>query len=205
MNLFDEYKYDDHTGALISRSREISAKYDHAYVARYEKYPEKELSEIRAGLFHQFFPHEDVVCDIGYGTGAFLRAVREIKPSVDCYGFDVSPYPAPDFVKVAPDWKERTWPVVTFFDSLEHFVELPKFQAHGAIVSVPWFHHCMGTKWFYEWKHRRPGEHLWHFGPQGLANYFHGLGMEPVYIGSPEDAVRKNDGRWPNILTMVFK
>jgi hypothetical protein len=30
-------------------------------------------------------------------------------------------------------------------------------------------------------------------------------GLRPVFIGSPEDAVRKNDGDWPNILTMVFK
>ena len=97
-----EYYVDEITGAVASFSREITARYDHAYVARYEKYPEKELSRIRAELFHRFFPKADSVCDIGYGTGSFLRAVREIKPGISCHGFDVSPYPAPDFVKLEP-------------------------------------------------------------------------------------------------------
>ena len=200
-----EYYVDEITGAVASFSREITARYDHAYVARYEKYPEKELSRIRAKLFHRFFPKANSVCDIGYGTGSFLRAVREIKPGISCHGFDVSPYPAPDFVKLEPRWRETEWPVVTFFDSLEHFEHLPRFEARGAIVSVPWYHPSLGHDWFYRWKHRRPGEHLWHFTPDSLAAAMQGNDLRPIFIGSPEDAVRKNDGDWPNILTMVFK
>jgi hypothetical protein len=200
-----EYRIHNSTDALMSRDRTIHAQYDHAYVARYEKYPEQELSEIRAALFQRFFPDADIVCDIGYGTGAFLRAVNDRSPWVHCWGYDVSPYPAPSFVRVDPDWQRTRWPVLTFFDSLEHFDQLPRFEADGAIVSVPWYHPALGAEWFYNWKHRRPGEHLWHFTPETLANVMEINGLRPVFIGSPEDAVRKNDGDWPNILTMVFK
>jgi len=200
-----EYRIDNSTDALFSRDRTIRAQYDHAYVARYEKYPERELSEIRAALLHRFFPEAFIVCDVGYGTGAFLRAVKDRSPSIHCWGYDVSPYPAPSFVRVDPEWQRTRWPVLTFFDSLEHFDQLPKFEAEGAIVSVPWYHPALGAEWFYNWKHRRPGEHLWHFTPETLANAMALNGLRPVFIGSPEDAVRKNDGDWPNILTMVFK
>ena len=200
-----EYVVDAATGALTSRDRTIHAQYDHAYVARYEKYPERELSAIRAALFRRFFPEAFTVCDVGYGTGAFLRAVRDRSPWVECWGHDVSPYPAPSFVRVQPNWQEKRWPVLTFFDSLEHFDQLPKFEADGVIVSVPWYHPQFGLNWLYNWKHRRPGEHLWHFTPNSLASVMAQRGLRPVFIGSPEDAVRKNDGDWPNILTMVFK
>lgn len=200
-----EYRIDNSTDALFSRDRTIRAHYDHAYVARYEKYPERELSEIRAALFHRFFREALTVCDVGYGTGAFLRAVKDRSPWVECWGYDVSPYPPPSFVRVDREWQRTRWPVLTFFDSLEHFDQLPKFEAEGAIVSVPWYHPALGAEWFYRWKHRRPGEHLWHFTPETLANVMALNGLRPVFIGSPEDAVRKNDGDWPNILTMVFK
>jgi len=200
-----EYRIHNSTDALMSRDRTIRAQYDHAYVARYEKYPERELSKIRAALFRRFFPDAEAVCDVGYGTGAFLREINRSSGWVHCYGYDVSPYPAPPFVKIDPNWQINRWSVLTFFDSLEHFDELPRFKARSAIVSVPWYHPALGAEWFYRWKHRRPGEHLWHFTPETLANAMALNGLRPVFIGSPEDAVRKNDGDWPNILTMVFK
>jgi hypothetical protein len=205
LNFDSEYVVDSATGALMSRDRTIRAQYDHAYVARYEKYPERELSKIRAALFRRFFPDAEAVCDVGYGTGAFLREINRSSGWVHCYGYDVSPYPAPSFVKIDPNWQINRCSVLTFFDSLEHFDELPRFKARSAIVSVPWYHPALGAEWFYRWKHRRPGEHLWHFTPETLANAMAINGLRPVFIGSPEDAVRKNDGDWPNILTMVFK
>lgn len=205
LNFDSEYVVDSATGALTSRDRTIRAQYDHAYVARYEKYPERELSKIRAALFQRFFPDAEAVCDVGYGTGAFLREINRSSGWVHCYGYDVSPYPAPSFVKIDPNWQINRWSVLTFFDSLEHFDELPRFKARSAIVSVPWYHPSLGHDWFYRWKHRRPGEHLWHFTPDSLAAAMRRNELRPIFIGSPEDAVRKNDGDWPNILTMVFK
>jgi len=206
----DEYAIDVITGALFSKDRRIRAVYDHAYVARYEKYPQRKLSQIRAALALKIAGKVGSVCDVGFGTGAFLKEMHRVRPDAHLAGFDVSPYEPPPFVDVRPDWAERRWSLVTFFDSLEHFDILPtsgKWQAETVMVSVPWFHPCLGWEWFKSWKHRRPGEHLWHFTPDSLSKLFRGVGMRAVYVGNPEDEVRlpEPDAQGPNILTMVFR
>lgn len=198
------YEFCKETGALKSISREITARYDHAYVARYENYPQAELSAIRAELVMQHAGDFATICDVGFGTGAFLAEVGRAKPTAKLHGFDVSPYPAPDFVTVDPDWQEKSWDVVTFFDSLEHFVDLPKVNAKCVVVSVPWYHYVLGNIWFESWKHRRPGEHLWHFNSYSLARVFERQGMRQIYCGNLEDRIRTSESKMQNILTMVF-
>lgn len=205
------YHLDWDTGALCAADRRITAIYDHAYVARYEKYPQAELSRIRAELVNHWAPDASSVLDVGCGTGAFLEAMRAMQPKAKLYGHDVSPYPLPDFIrKVTPGWFTSEWDAVTFFDSLEHFDDLTcikLLRAQTVVVSLPWYHPYLGPEWFARWKHRRPGEHLWHFTPETLAQLFHRAGMRAVYVGNPEDAVRKPepDAQGPNILTMVFR
>lgn len=200
------------TGALMSVDRTVRAVYDHAYVARYEQYPERWLSQIRAGLIAMHFPEllwsKKTVCDVGYGTGAFLRELHEERWWLKLHGFDVSPYPAPDFVTVTPDWQEREWDLITFFDSLEHFADLDwldNLKAERAIVSVPWYHPEQGEAWFANWKHRRPGEHLWHFTPETLGRTMARAGLRSSIVSSCEDVVRVGPDSLPNILTMCFR
>lgn len=204
MNIPNGYEICKATGALKSISREVTAKYDHAYVARYENYPQAELSKIRARIVMQHAKDFDTICDVGFGTGAFLSEIGHANPMTSLHGFDVSPYPPPWFVHIEPRWQEKEWDVVTFFDSLEHFVELPKIRAKFVIVSVPWFHSFEDGQWFANWKHRRPGEHLWHFDPSSLARVFEAMGMLEIYCGNPEDEIRQSSEELPNILTMVF-
>ena len=205
------YHLDWDTGALCAADRRITAVYDHAYVARYEKYPQAELSRIRAELVNRWAPDAVNVLDVGCGTGAFLEAMRAMQPKAKLYGHDVSPYPLPDFIrKVTSGWFTSEWDAVTFFDSLEHFDDLTcikLLRAQTVAVSLPWYHPYLGPEWFARWKHRRPGEHLWHFTPETLTRLFHRAGMRAVYVGNPEDAVRKPepDAQGPNILTMVFR
>lgn len=205
---FDGYANDEKTGALYSIDRTIRANYDHAYVARYEKYPQQLLSKIRVELALQVCGDVASVCDVGFGTGAFLEMLHRYRPEAHLAGFDVSPYAPPTFVEICPDWNKRKWSLVTFFDSLEHFDKLPissEWQAETVMVSVPWFHPHLGEEWFANWKHRRPGEHLWHFTPDALCATFAEHKYRPIYLGNPEDAVRNGDGKHPNILTMIFQ
>jgi hypothetical protein len=83
-------------------------------------------------------------------------------------------------------------------------VDLPKVHAKFVVISVPWCHSFNGNKWFLEWKHRKPGEHLWHFNSATLPSVFGRMGMREIYCGNPEDKIRKGDGVLPNILTMIF-
>jgi len=201
------YMIDHSTGALCSIDKSISAKYDHDYVARYENYPQAELSAIRAVIASRFCDKMETVCDVGFGTGAFLSEIHDLIPSAGIYGFDVSPYAPPPFVQIEPNWIDKEWSLLTFFDSLEHFQSISfirSLQTKVVMVSVPWFHPYFGEKWFNEWKHKRPGEHLWHFTPSRLAAAFANGGYKTRYIGSPEDYVRVGTGDCPNILTMVF-
>jgi hypothetical protein len=208
----NEYTNHPETGALMSIDRTVRAVYDHAYVARYEAYPESWLSMVRADLINQHFPElrwtaKGTVMDVGFGTGAFLRELHARQWWLKLHGYDVSPYPAPECVTVTPDWIDREWDLITFFDSLEHFADLSwlaDLKAKRAIVSVPWYHPQQGPDWFASWKHRRPGEHLWHFTPETLTNTMAKAGLWPVYVGSPEDVVRVGDGKLPNILTICF-
>jgi hypothetical protein len=204
MTHHDGYEICKETGALKSISREITAHYDHAYVARYENYPQAELSRIRAEIVMKHAGQFENICDVGFGTGAFLSEIGHRNPMATLHGFDVSPYPPAHFVRIEPDWQEKEWDVVTFFDSLEHFVELPKVRAKFVVVSVPWFHPFSNEQWFENWKHRRPGEHLWHFNSATLSSAFEGMGMKSIYCGNPEDEIRKPTDGLPNILTMVF-
>lgn len=204
-----EYTNHPETGALMSVDRTVRAVYDHAYVARYEKYPETWLSHVRADLVESVFGRLRFnVLDVGFGTGAFLREMHARDPYLIVCGYDVSPYPAPKCVTVTPNWIDREWDVVTFFDSLEHFADLDwlsRLRAARVIVSVPWYHPQKGEEWFAKWKHRRPGEHLWHFTPETLSRTMARAGLWPVYLGRPEDVVRKGDDDLPNILTMGFR
>lgn len=211
MKIPDGYQLDWDTGALRATDRRITAVYDHAYVARYERYPQAALSRIRAELVSRWEPDAVNVLDVGCGTGAFLEAMIDAQPQAKLYGHDVSPYPVSHFItRVGADWFNQKWDVVTFFDSLEHFDSLEPvklLRARTVVVSLPWHHPYLGEDWFARWKHRRPGEHLWHFTPDSLAKLFERAGMRAVYVGNPEDAVRKPepDAQGPNILTMVFR
>lgn len=200
------YDISPRTGALYSIDRTVTANYDYKYVANYENLPQEAMSQIRGRLAEHFAPSMKTVCDIGFGTGAFLSELHRVNPKATYHGFDVSPYPAPSFIKIEPNWVEKEWSLLTFFDSLEHFPHLDfvdRLKAKTIIVSVPYYHPYFGEQWFQNWKHRKAGEHLWHFTPQTLSVVF--ANYRCVFVGSPEDRVRVGAFGWPNILTMVFQ
>jgi primosomal protein N'' len=90
---------------------------------------------------------------------------------------------------------------------LEHFdniYEIKNLKTKYVLISVPECHHP-SDKWFEEWKHRRPDEHLWHFDKNALQNFFAEIGYEMVAISNIEDAIRKPVTSLSNILTCLFR
>jgi hypothetical protein len=205
-----EHDIDAGTGAFKRRAMNHEVQYGPDYVAKYNQYDCRAMSEVRWDTLRD---HCNVnqgfrLLDFGCGNGAFLKTAKDnlfLKPKVA--GWDVAGYPLPDIELVHP--KGRAWEVVTFFDSLEHIRDadelLASFEAKYLIVSLPWCHAAvMGAEWFEGWKHNRPNEHWWSFDATTLCNLMARHGYKPVFIGNPEDAVRKPDGHLPNILTGVF-
>lgn len=203
------YIIDPLCGAIVAEDRTVTASYDKNYVARYERYPERAISGVRHRIFRELAPDAGDVCDVGCGTGAFLSYCLEKDPNLLAFGHDISGYPLPNNVtSINEEWISFPWDVLTFFDSLEHFPSLDflgEIRADKIIVSLPWCHAAhKGNEWFSNWKHIRPGEHIWHFDEVSLPRLFAHYGYKLVSIGNPEDVVRRGDGSAPNILTATF-
>lgn len=206
MNIPRGYILDPKTGALMAADRVVHARYDDAYVRRYENYPEKRLSEIRADLIRKTVGKIRNVCDVGFGTGAFLKEMAKRDPQLQIWGWDIATYQKPKFINLSENWQDVEWDCLTFFDSLEHIPDLSfttKIKAKAIVVSCPWCHWpTMPSEWLMSWRHLRPGEHLWHFAPAALIRLF--PGYRCVYAGNPEDEIRRSADALPNILTVIL-
>jgi len=184
--------------------------YDKEYVnTRYVKYGELPtyMAYLRLGnIIGSLSRVPSSILDVGYGDGSFLKVCNNI--ITDCFGYDVSSYPAPEGCEVVSSMTDGIYDVVTFFDSLEHFedIEFVKdLKCRAVCISVP---HCHYTsdEWFEKWKHRRPDEHLWHFDKDSLVNFMERMGYVMVSCSNLEDTIRKNPHQEEtNILTCVFK
>ena len=152
------------------------------------------LSQKRFEVLKAFVPRGRLL-DYGEGSGRF----REIAaPTWPAFGYDLG-RPMPP----------GPWDVVTFFDSLEHLSNpaeaIRDLQPAWIMVSVPWCHYPDHPGCFLGWKHRKPGEHLWHFSAEGLDEFMHWMGYEPVMRSCFEDEIRTRDGDLPNILSAIFR
>lgn len=184
-------------------------KYDVTYVDdRYNKYGElgKRMSYLRYGYIVGtigYVPHS--ILDVGYGNGDFLSICSE---SVDkCYGNDVSNYVLPENINFVEDIKSYFFDVITFFDSLEHFESIDfvkELSCNYICISVPWCHYD-NDDWFFDWKHRREDEHIFHFSEKSLINFMSDMGFIHINTCNLEDIIRKPNNKQPNILTGVFK
>lgn len=146
------------------------------------------------------------ILDVGYGNGSFLSVCKNIVTK--CYGYDISTYPVPEGCHaITDDITSHKFDVVTFFDSLEHYENITfvqKLKCNFICISLPWCHN-FDHKWFEEWKHRRPNEHLWHFNDSSLVCFMKEQGFSLINFNNIEDTIRKNNSNYPNILTGIFK
>lgn len=147
------------------------------------------------------------VCDIGVGSGEFLR--EAVRRGTRAFGYDIAqwtPDPGVERVYRLQDVQAHT---VTMFDSLEHIHDLSflaTLKAERLVVTVPWCHaNDMGIEWFRDWKHRKPDEHVWHFDLPALMATMRDHGWRRCErIGHPEDSIRGLLNGLGNTLTGSF-
>jgi hypothetical protein len=184
--------------------------YDYDYSNQYNSYGERGnyLAHLRLGvLLGVLQKTPGRILDVGYGNGSFMKAANQCIPYVA--GCDLSSYPVPDGCIKVNSITDDKYDVITFFDSLEHFDDIniiSKLNTEYVFISVPWCHY-IDDKWFENWYHRRPDEHLWHFNDISLKAFFAEHGYECIYMSNFEDTIRKNTsvGNFSNILSAIFR
>ena len=190
---------------VISQVDRNIFKYDSTYVSQYNKMPVENMSFLRLGnIIGSIGRCPTSILDVGYGNGSFLRTCSNIIPK--CFGHDISGYPLPDGCEFADNLFDNHYDVVTFFDSLEHFDDpyfLEKLNCNFICISLPWCHY-FSDDWFANWKHRKPNEHLWHFDEVSITKFMKSQKYSVLNITNIEDAIRKHDFNYQNILTGVF-
>lgn len=197
----------DSKGVVRQENREITQKYNIDYVKqRYDTLPDRGrgMSMLRAGYIIGalgYVPHK--ILDIGYGNGGFLAIMREYGSK--CYGYDITGYPIPEGCTSATwgDVLENVWSLICMFDSLEH---MPNLEFIGAlrtsimVITAPWKPQDGN---FRSWKHRRVGEHIYHFDPNSLDLFMQSYGYHRMQYHAIEDIIRK-DGK-NNTFTAIFQ
>lgn len=183
--------------------------YSNEYIQHYQVMREltDQMAHLRLGYILGVLNYAPAsILDVGFGNGAFLSAAMKICSDVS--GYDVMENPClPDGCTRATDLFDRSYDLITFFDSLEHCEDLSFVQdldCNYIAISVPWCHY-VNDGWFQTWKHRKPDEHLHHFNDQSLINFMKENGFQYIAHSNIEDAIRKPVDDLPNILTAIFE
>lgn len=207
-----ELSYADYVwqfGAFRQKELTITQVYDQNYLReRYESIDDKVrlLAALRLDFLCEHIPRKKWFLDYGCGT---YRVVEEAASrGFFAFGHDI--IPSDHWLQTQFPFQRSPWSIVTFFDSLEHlenpFNTIRKLQAKYVAISVPECHSPDREEWFMKWKHRRPGEHLWHFSRVGLDYFMNLLNYKPLLHSNFEDEVRgKAEDGSSNILSAIYQ
>ncbi len=161
------------------------------------------MAHLRYGYLIGAIKHTpDSVLEVGFGDGEFLKVCKTSIP--ECYGNDLYKPTLPEGCEFVGDITTDHYDVVCFFDSLEHFHDLgflQKLKCNYVCLSTP---NCvyLSDKWFENWYHRKPDEHIYHFSLESLTNLFGSMDYKLIAHSHIESVIRKND---ENTLTVIFK
>lgn len=183
--LFADWCRDEHLVWLPEKGmgcfpvRREDEPYDDSYFARYAELENtpigRQLLALRLSLVARHAQPGALVCDVGIGSGAFVRARPGTK------GFDIMPAAA-TWLKANDlfhDPFQGLTDVLTCWDSLEHVHDPSRLvrNARAVLVSLPVFRsatHALTSK------HYRKAEHRWYWTTAGLIGWFaeHGFVCE---------------------------
>jgi hypothetical protein len=206
--MIDNYKITP--DGVIKQIKSKSFNYDINYSdSRYSIFNDRgNILNLRLGyIIGSIGKIPESLMDVGYGNGDFLDTC------VGCintlYGNDIEPaYPLKNNINFIKDITLQKVEVITFFDSLEHFEDIEfikNLKCEYVIISLPWCYNGENDKWFENWKHRKPDEHLYHFNEKSLENFMNRQGFKMINYCNLEDKIRTDKNLSPNILTACFK
>lgn len=178
-------------------------EYAEEYHEKYSQYPLMRMSNLRADFIEKFVHGEvDSVLDVGFGTGDFLKVMKERKYEI--FGLEVNEESWKHGLGWVHPYAGEKVGIATFYDSLEHIpniVEvLGSINTKYLFVSIPNF---KGMDSIEGWRHYRPGEHIYYFNLITLNRFINRFGYELIASDFPEDEIRNTEDK--NILTAVFK
>lgn len=200
--------YSINSDGVVFQIEKTTREYTSEYSIAYNNYGEMTnyMSHLRLGYIVGSIGHiPKSILDVGYGNGSFLKTCSKIIPN--CYGNDISGYELPNDISFVSDIESKFFEVITFFDSLEHFIDIEfvkNLNCDYICISVPWCHYH-DDDWFENWKHRRPNEHLHHFNQKSLNKFMQRMGFDIISSTNIEDTIRVGVGKEYNILTSIFK
>lgn len=165
--------------------------YDADYFDKYVGYAETErgkaLNAARMALVDEWYPSGSLV-DIGIGSGQFMDEAGS-------YGYDINPTAIELLNKrrrlLDPHFEDVD--CATFWDSLEHIVEIADILFHVkqfAFVSLPIFKdlpHVLSSK------HFRPDEHCWYFTDAGFEKFMYAHGFKVIAQNTMETDLGRED------------
>lgn len=152
--------------------------YSEDYWETYQKYGAgtigEKLTNFRAEFVGKHFSDFSKVCDVGIGSGQFVKHVGS-------KGYDINPF--------ARDWLEKNgsyadpylqkFDALIFWDVLEHFDDPSQIleTTDRVFLSAP-IHANLDA--CYASKHLKPNEHIWHFTNDGMIFFMKHHGFELI-------------------------
>jgi hypothetical protein len=191
-------------GVIFQSDLNCTMKYDDNYIEKsYKEDAMLNIAYLRFGFLLGAGVEKGSILDVGYGFGHFLKLCKKF--GFDTYGIEVNQHDISDFAKKGSF--DQYYDTITFFDSLEHFKSIDfvkNLKCKNLIISLPWCHYH-SDEWFKNWKHRKYGEHLWHFSEKSLSKFLQENNFEILSVSNFEDVLRTPATDDKNILTIVAK
>jgi hypothetical protein len=157
-------------GVAYQMDRRALARYDDAYLAKFEAYDPAVADAVNAGrcaMLSRHLPPGAAVIDIGAGDGRFVRAARAA--GFRAFGTEIIPQAAQALREAGLHADDAAPDAVTLWDVMEHLEDPAQHLAAPIIfASIPVFEDLRAIR---DSKHYRPGEHLHYWTAGGFVGW----------------------------------
>jgi hypothetical protein len=179
-------------GVAYQMDRRSLARYDDAYLEKFEAYDPAVADAVNAGrcaMLSRHLPAGAAVLDIGAGDGRFVRAARAA--GFKAFGAEIIPR-ATQALRDAGLYADAGMPcdAVTLWDVIEHLEEPAQYlDAPLLFASIPVFDDLRDIR---DSKHYRPGEHLVYWTAGGFIDWMAMRGFRLIERSDHETAAGRD-------------